>query len=86
MSVTVLIDSNHNDRTIPAVGDQMRVKAREGVFVALRVDVEADRADLLRAELGPQPEHTGVPLSLISPADDYLPELFPLVCRRRPTS
>ncbi len=76
MPVTYLIDSNHNDRTIPGVGDRVRVKARDGDYVVLRVDVDADKADLLSCHPGPRPVDTGVPLCLISPADDYLPELF----------
>jgi hypothetical protein len=76
MRVTVIIDSNHNDRTIPDAGQRVRVKARDGVFVVLRVNRDAGTADLLRCNRGLRPVNLDVPLNLISPACDYLPELF----------
>ena len=76
MAVTYLVDSNDNDRTIPAVGDRVRVKAREGMYVVLRVDERAGKADLVKCEFQPQQVNVGVPLDLISPAEDYLAELF----------
>jgi hypothetical protein len=85
MAVTLLVDSNHNDRTIPAVGDRVRVKAREGVFVVLRVNEKADVADILSCESGLRPVDTGVPLSLLSSAYDYLPELFRWYVEKAPS-
>jgi hypothetical protein len=82
MAVTHLIDSNDNDRTIPAVGDTVRVKARDGLFVVLRVDERSGIADVLSCDSRPGTDSrlrtvdSGVPLDLISPAADYLPELF----------
>jgi hypothetical protein len=76
MAVTHLIDSDHNDRAIPAVGDKVRVKARDGIFEVLRVDLSTERADLLRHARGLQSVDRGVPLHLIQSAYDYLPELF----------
>jgi hypothetical protein len=82
MAVTHLIDSNDNDRTIPEVGDTVRVKAREGLFVVLRVDEGAGIADVLSCNSRLETDSrlrtvdSGVPLDLISPAADYLPELF----------
>jgi hypothetical protein len=76
MSVTVIVDSNHNHRIIPAVGDRVRVKARNGFYVVLRVLPDEDKADLLRCEQSLNPVDRGVPLSLIQPAHDYLAELF----------
>jgi hypothetical protein len=76
MAVTYLIDSDHNDRAIPAVGDRVRVKARDGVFVVLRVDSNDEKADLVRCSPAPRAVDTDVPLNLIQPAYDYLPELF----------
>jgi hypothetical protein len=76
MAVTHLIDSNDNDRTIPAVGDTVRVKARDGLFVVLRVDEKAGIADVLSCDARLGTVDSGVPLDLISPAADYLPELF----------
>jgi hypothetical protein len=76
MAVTHLIDPDHNDTAIPAVGDKVRVKARDGVFAVLRVNVDAQKADLVRCAPGPQSVDTGVPLNLIQSAYDYLPELF----------
>ena len=76
MTVTHLVDSNHNDLTIPAVGGRVRVKGREGAFVVLRVDVTAGEADLLNCDSRLRKVDTGVPLDLISSAEDYLSELF----------
>jgi hypothetical protein len=76
MTTTYLIDSDHNDTAIPAVGDKVRVKARDGVFTVLRVDVTAGRADLVSCAPGPRLVNKGVPLTLIQSAYDYLPELF----------
>jgi hypothetical protein len=77
MAVTHLIDSDHNDRAIPAVGDKVRVKARDGVFEVLRVDLDAGTADLVSCIPGrPHPVHSWVPLNLIQTVYDYLPELF----------
>lgn len=76
MTVTYLVDSDHNDRTIPAVGDWVRVKAREGTFVVLRLDMDAGTADLASCDRDPHADDPGVPLNLLSPATDYLPELF----------
>ena len=76
MAVTHIIDSNDNDRTIPAVGDTVRVKAREGLFVVLRVDESAAIADVVTCDSRLRKVDADVPLDLISPAQDYLPELF----------
>jgi hypothetical protein len=76
MSVTVIIDSKHRDKTTPAVGDKVRVKARNGFYVVLRVHLDQDNADLLSCEQSLSPVDLGVPLSLIQPANDYLAELF----------
>lgn len=76
MAVTHLIDSDHNDTAIPAVGDRVRVKARDGVFEVRRVDLHAQRADLVRCASGPQSVDRGIPLNIIQSAYDYLPELF----------
>jgi hypothetical protein len=76
MAVTHLIDSKHNGRTIPAVGNRVRVKARDGVFVVLRVDADAGTADVLRCDSRLRKVDSGVPLDLLSPAEDYLLELF----------
>jgi hypothetical protein len=85
MTVTHLIDANHNDGATPAVGDRVRVKGRDGVFVVLRVDNRAETADLLRCEPGLRPVDTGVPLSLIHTSYDYLPELFRWYVEEAPT-
>jgi hypothetical protein len=76
MAVTHLIDSNHNDTDTFAPGDRVRVKAREGVFIVLRVDENAGEAAVLSCEPGPCIVDTGIPLNLISLDYDYLPELF----------
>lgn len=76
MAVTHLIDSNHNDSDMFVPGDRVRVKAREGVFIVLRVDERASRADVVSCEPALCVVDTGIPLSLISLDYDYLPELF----------
>ena len=76
MGVTVIVESSHNGRTTPAVGDKVRVKAREGLYVVLRLHLDEHKADLLRCEQKLRPVDRGVPLSVIQPAYDYLPELF----------
>lgn len=76
MRVTHLVDSNDSERNTLAPGDKVRVKARDGLYVVLRVDREESEADLLRCEVALRPVDRGVPLSLIQPVDDYLPELF----------
>ncbi|UWZ84958.1 hypothetical protein [Occallatibacter riparius] len=86
MAVTHIIDSNHNDLTIPAVGDTVRVKAREGAFVVLRVDVNTGKADLLNCDSRLRKVDTDVPLDLLSPAEDYLPELFRWYVEEAPES
>ena len=85
MAVTYLIDSDHNDSAIPAVGDRVRVKARDGVYVVLRVDAEVEKADLVSCAPGPRVVDKGVPLSLIQTAYDYLPELFRWYVEEAPT-
>lgn len=87
MSVTVVVNSNrNNDGTTPAVGDRVRVKARNGFFVVLRLYLAQDKADLLRCEQSPSPVEFGVPLSLIQPARDYLAELFQWYVESAPES
>ncbi|HEY3705507.1 MAG TPA: hypothetical protein VGL22_10630 [Terracidiphilus sp.] len=85
MAVTHLIDSDHNDRAIPAVGDKVRVKARDGVYSVLRVDLNTQMADVVRCAPGPQSVDRGVPLHLLQSAYDYLPELFRWYVQEAPT-
>jgi hypothetical protein len=85
MAVTHLIDSDHNDTAIPAAGDRVRVKARDGVFRVLQVDLNTQKADIVRCSPGPQSVNTGVPLNLIQSAYDYLPELFRWYVEEAPT-
>jgi len=69
-------DPEREVRTMPMAGDKVRVKGQEGLFVVLRVDEAEQTADLLRFESGVRAVDAGVPLSLVQPAGDYLPELF----------
>ncbi|HEY2857422.1 MAG TPA: hypothetical protein VGJ21_03345 [Terracidiphilus sp.] len=76
MGASFQIDSNDRHLSGLAPGDKVRVRAREGMFVVLRLHRNEGKADLLRCEKSPHPVDSGVPLSLIQLADDYLPELF----------
>jgi hypothetical protein len=76
MKVTHLVDPIENDRSVPGVGQKVRVTGCEGLFLVLHVDQRAGKADLLGCGPGPQLVRTGVPLSLLHVGYDYLPELF----------
>jgi len=76
MTVTHLVDPIENDRSVPGVGLKVRVTGREGLFLVLRVDERAGRADLLGCGPGLHVVDAGIPLSLLHPGYDYLPELF----------
>jgi hypothetical protein len=76
MKVTHLIDPTEMNRTIPRVGQKVRVTGREGLFLVLRIDETAGNADLLGCAPGIRLVEANVPLSLLHPGYDYLPELF----------
>jgi len=76
MKVTHLVDPIEIDRSVPGIGQKVRVTGREGMFLVLRVNEKAGTADLLGSGPGLRLVEANVPLSLLHPGYDYLPELF----------
>lgn len=76
MKVAHLIDPIENDRTIPEVGQKVRVKGREGLFLVLHLEQSGGRAHLLPCGPGLHLVEWNVPAALLQVGYDYLPDLF----------
>jgi hypothetical protein len=76
MKVTHLIDPIENDRRVPGVGEKVRVKGREGLYLVLRINKKAGIANLVPCGPGLHLVKRDIPVSLLQADYDYLPELF----------